>query len=221
LFLLFRTVQSDKRSVYDQALQEVASSKVFRKRKCIFTHLRDAALTTVYRPTVPAALSGSTKFRWFFNYGALVCRYVYIDERYYHSKQSYKGEARVIYKRECHTFQKRGTGVGRSPSDPLDSENEASRVQNPVQHGPPRVQTFCDFFSGIGGVSEGARLAGFKVHVALEKDRTHMESYENNFPETQCLHMDAQDFSAYASRESHGGDHCHFSCPCKYWSMCQ
>ena len=107
LFLLYRTKKQDNRSLYEQALEEVASSEVFLKRKCIFTHLRDAALTTIYRRTVPSTLTDNTsKSCWLFNNGTLICRYVYIDERYHHSSMSYRVETRVIYKRECHEFQK-------------------------------------------------------------------------------------------------------------------
>jgi DNA (cytosine-5)-methyltransferase 1 len=222
--MLFRTRQGDERSVYEQALQEVASSEVFRKRECIFTHLRDAALTTIYRPAVPSGLSDSkSRSCWLFNNGTLVCRYVYIDERYHYSKESYAGEARVIYKRECNDFQKQGTGTGTSSSGPQNREvkTEASSSQT-TNYGVSRQLTLCDFFCGIGGVSEGGRRAGFNVHLGLEKDATHMKSYQMNFPEVQWpLHMDAQDFTSYASRECHSGDHCHLSCPCQYWSICQ
>lgn len=49
-----------------------------------------------------------------------------------------------------------------------------------------------DIFSGAGGLSLGAEMAGFEVRLAVEKDKFAAETYRRNHPETLLLQDDIQ-----------------------------
>lgn len=49
-------------------------------------------------------------------------------------------------------------------------------------------------FSGIGGLCEGAKLAGFKVSGAVELDKYACQSYRANFPNTPLFEGDVSNF---------------------------
>ena len=55
-------------------------------------------------------------------------------------------------------------------------------------------------FSGCGGFCEGARLAGFSVRVAVEKDRYAAETYRQNFPEVSLFEDTVEAFLVPADR---------------------
>ena len=75
-----------------------------------------------------------------------------------------------------------------------------------------------DVFCGIGGTSEGARSADWRVAFGIELDAQAMQAYRENFPGALHLEMNAHDFPAIVKRCIHGVDLCHFSCPCQFWS---
>jgi DNA (cytosine-5)-methyltransferase 1 len=56
-------------------------------------------------------------------------------------------------------------------------------------------------FSGCGGFCEGARLAGFEVVGAVERDRFAVETYEHNFPEVPLFPSDIHAFLNLESEE--------------------
>src|SRR5687768_6553328 len=49
-------------------------------------------------------------------------------------------------------------------------------------------------FSGIGGLCEGVRLAGFQVTGAVEHDRFAAANYRLNFPDVPLFEGDIADF---------------------------
>jgi DNA (cytosine-5)-methyltransferase 1 len=53
----------------------------------------------------------------------------------------------------------------------------------------------CDIFSGCGGFSLGAKMAGFDIDVAVEKDKWCAETFTENFPETHVFWKDVMDFT--------------------------
>ena len=50
-----------------------------------------------------------------------------------------------------------------------------------------------DIFSGAGGLSLGAEMAGFDVRLAVEKDKCAAETYRRNHPATMLLEGDIHD----------------------------
>lgn len=51
-----------------------------------------------------------------------------------------------------------------------------------------------DVFSGAGGMSLGAIMAGIEIEVAVEKDIYAAQTFEHNHPETQVICDDVQNF---------------------------
>ncbi|MEN6292197.1 MAG: DNA cytosine methyltransferase [Methanobacterium sp.] len=49
-----------------------------------------------------------------------------------------------------------------------------------------------DLFAGAGGLSLGAKLADINVVIAVEKDKSAVETYSYNHPETQIINDDIQ-----------------------------
>ncbi|KXS93617.1 hypothetical protein AC578_5916 [Pseudocercospora eumusae] len=85
----------------------------------------------------------------------------------------------------------------------------------------PQVQkryTMTDLFCGMGGVSEGARMAGLHVKYGVELEKHVAQTHQlNHHKDCQTLQMHVGDFL-------HDGkvlpvDVLHSSCPCRYWSM--
>lgn len=54
--------------------------------------------------------------------------------------------------------------------------------------------TAVSLFSGCGGFCEGVELAGFKIKVAVEWDKSSCETYRYNFPRTPLFEGDIHDF---------------------------
>ncbi len=67
-----------------------------------------------------------------------------------------------------------------APEDPLEL------MQKPV---------FVDLFCGAGGLSLGAKLAGFRVGAALDIDPNVCATYAANFPDTPLLRADIREIS--------------------------
>jgi DNA (cytosine-5)-methyltransferase 1 len=53
--------------------------------------------------------------------------------------------------------------------------------------------TLVDLFSGCGGFSLGAELAGFRSLAAIDVDATLQSGYRRNFPHTRTIHADIRD----------------------------
>lgn len=59
-----------------------------------------------------------------------------------------------------------------------------------------------DLFSGAGGFSLGAHLAGFETVLAIDKDEDLSSSYNINFPKTTLLNEDLSTYSAEEALEA-------------------
>ena len=80
-----------------------------------------------------------------------------------------------------------------------------------------RRYTLGDAFCGGGGVSSGARMAGFRVEEAFDKDPDCVATYRLNFPHARCHCVSVYNF-ARAINRSHKYDHLHMSPPCTPFS---
>src|SRR5260370_1504271 len=58
-----------------------------------------------------------------------------------------------------------------------------------------QTPVFVDLFCGAGGLSLGAKLAGFRVAAALDIDPNVCATYAANFPETPLLCTDIREVS--------------------------
>jgi DNA (cytosine-5)-methyltransferase 1 len=221
-----------------QAIEEVAVDKVLRKRKCHFTPLNDKTLRLSDVNLIPRGISSDAeKFRWIFNHGTLICRYVYTAVLYNCKGCSYRGEARFMYQRECVDIKQWKIPIGSTgaqqdeqPSVPMKTPSPSKKYRS--SDSPQEVNAsgflkktlqklFNDIFTCGGGTSAGAEEAGLIVNLGLERDEIHMSAYIKNFSGAQHLRMDAHDFPSIARRCKHGAHHCHISAPCCYWAMCQ
>ncbi len=52
------------------------------------------------------------------------------------------------------------------------------------------LKILIDLFSGAGGLSHGFELAGFKIDLAIEIEKSYFESYKFNHPKTLNLNED-------------------------------
>ncbi|KAH8730545.1 S-adenosyl-L-methionine-dependent methyltransferase [Phaeosphaeriaceae sp. PMI808] len=233
LFLLLEVTENDSRPPFEQGLQDLPPDEVIQLRKCIFTNLTHENMSLrSSRLYVPNRLRKREEIKeWLFENGPLFCRWVHIVELH-RSGSSYGGEARRIYKREVTTFSPSSKYESiPEPAKPttLSDRGRRHKRSRSVQemspskhahfsHQKSRVFTFADGFCGCGGVSQGARQAGWKIEWGLEKDPTAMAAYRINFPNARHLEMDAHDFPGIVQRSVHKVDHVHMSCPCCYWS---
>ncbi|KAK7402853.1 hypothetical protein QQX98_011383 [Neonectria punicea] len=78
--------------------------------------------------------------------------------------------------------------------------------------------TLFDAFSGAGGVSRGAQMAGFKVQYAVDKAEELWDTYETNFPQTKLFKMSLDEFMSNPRNGHMRVDVLHFSPPCQYFS---
>jgi DNA (cytosine-5)-methyltransferase 1 len=235
---LINVSEHDQRPRFVQGLEDVHPEQVVQQRKCVFTNLTWHLMNARHASTHPACLKTANEVKeWVFYHGKLVCRYVYITETHT-TGQSCGGERRRMSKREAIAFRDNGPlvplllGVSKKTppavlvlsdeSGSKDHEAETN-IQKWLHHLPQkaRVLTLGDGFCGCGGVSEGARRAGFRVLWGLEKDPLAMKAYRKNFPEALAIEEDAHDFAAKVQRYKHGCDHLHMSCPCCFWSKAQ
>jgi DNA (cytosine-5)-methyltransferase 1 len=243
--MLIQVNEYDQRPRFVQGLEDVKSEEAVRLRKCVFTNLTFDLLNVRGVNTFPARLKTEAEVKkWLFYNGKLVCRYVFIVEQHL-TGQSCGGERRQMFKREAAAFNNNGqlapVLLGASIKTPrtllllsdecgpkghkrMLSHHEAeANTSKRLQHLPrkARVLTIGDGFCGDGGVSDGARRAGFQVLWGLEKDPLAMEAYRKNFPEAMAIEDDAHDFAAKVKRCKHGCDHLHMSFPCCFWSKAQ
>ena len=80
-----------------------------------------------------------------------------------------------------------------------------------------RRYTLGDAFCGGGGVSSGARMAGFRVEEAFDNNPDCVTTYRLNFPHARCQCVSAYDFVT-SINGSHKYDHLHISPPCPPFS---
>ena len=50
--------------------------------------------------------------------------------------------------------------------------------------------TVSDFFSGCGGLSQGFKEAGFKINEGIDLNKSFLETYSYNFPNSKVLNLD-------------------------------
>ncbi|EME89243.1 uncharacterized protein MYCFIDRAFT_76598 [Pseudocercospora fijiensis CIRAD86] len=88
-----------------------------------------------------------------------------------------------------------------------------TRLYPPLQ----KKYAITDLYCGMGGVSEGARMAGLNVKYGVEREKHVAETHQLNHPTCRTLQMNVADF--LQDREVLTVDVLHSSCPCRYWSM--
>lgn len=78
--------------------------------------------------------------------------------------------------------------------------------------------TYIDSFCGAGGMSSGAEQAGFKVHIAFDKDANKILTHSSNFPECNSIAIGVAEFIDLATRRKWRCDVLHLSPPCQPFS---
>lgn len=89
----------------------------------------------------------------------------------------------------------------------VDGSQESSRAE----------YTLFDSFSGAGGVSRGAQMAGFRVSHAIDSASEVWDTYQTNFPDVN-LFRGAIDQYIQDRRRQVRADVLHLSPPCQYFS---
>jgi DNA (cytosine-5)-methyltransferase 1 len=216
--MLIQVQENDDRPRFVQGLETIVPEEVLQIRQCAFTNLTyDLCGQSHVNPRVPLRLLSKKKEtqRWLFHHGKLICRWVFIVELD-HNEKSYSGELRRLHKGEVANFS--GEAPARSPNSSVQETAVPSTRARVLKS---KVLTVGDAFCGVGGVTEAAIQAGWKVIWALDKEPKTMEAYRKIHPSVLPSTIDAHDFPAIVKRCIHGCDHVHLSCPCCYWSESQ
>ncbi|KFA77349.1 hypothetical protein S40288_04352 [Stachybotrys chartarum IBT 40288] len=100
---------------------------------------------------------------------------------------------------------------------PIDLEDESSTTSR-VSSTSLRKYTLFDSFSGAGGVSRGAKMAGFRVAFAVDKAQAVWDTYQTNFPEAKLYKMSVDQFVQTTTNVPIRVDILHLSPPCQYFS---
>lgn len=99
---------------------------------------------------------------------------------------------------------------------------EANPEPPSIHLAPGQKYAAVDCFSGAGGVSMGAEMAGLKVLAACDHWPRCCETYRENFPGVELHQEDIykfiEDMSTDLTREHFNVDVLHFSPPCQTWS---
>ncbi|KFA64034.1 hypothetical protein S40285_04203 [Stachybotrys chlorohalonatus IBT 40285] len=99
----------------------------------------------------------------------------------------------------------------------IDLENGSSKTSR-VSSTSLRKYTLFDSFSGAGGVSRGAKMAGFRVAFAVDKAQAVWDTYQTNFPETKLYKMSIDQFVRTTPNAPIRVDILHLSPPCQCFS---
>lgn len=78
--------------------------------------------------------------------------------------------------------------------------------------------TLFDAFSGAGGVSRGAKMAGFKIKYAVDKDEDVWQTYKTNFRDTELFRMSLDECLIRLGNRHIRADVLHLSPPCQFFS---
>jgi DNA (cytosine-5)-methyltransferase 1 len=110
------------------------------------------------------------------------------------------------------------TDKAQSPIIDLESDKSRSKLQaRPCYRKDGQKYTLFDSFSGAGGVSRGAQMAGFKVTRAVDKAAEVWPTYKANFPDTRLFKGSVDEFIQQHKRHIRA-DVLHLSPPCQYFS---
>ena len=98
----------------------------------------------------------------------------------------------------------------------LDNPQTQSFINNHRKFG--QQYTMFDAFAGAGGVSRGAKMAGFKIKYAVDKAEDVWQTYKANFRDTELFRMSLDECLTRLSSRHIRVDVLHFSPPCQYFS---
>ncbi|KAJ0123395.1 hypothetical protein J7T55_011860 [Diaporthe amygdali] len=104
------------------------------------------------------------------------------------------------------------------PNGALEPDPESSEVHL----APGQKYTVVDVFSGAGGYSTGAKMAGLKILAACDHWPRCCETYRENFPDAELHQEDVYKYieklNTDLTRDHSNVDILHFSPPCQTWS---
>jgi DNA (cytosine-5)-methyltransferase 1 len=224
----------DSRSVYVQSLHDVSVGLVIRSR-CL-RHTNTPFPDNSFR-TTEDMYGQSDVFRR--DHAQLTCRWKRIFE-YTSNVDLLTGHHHIqtlqrITEAECETgFSVPDvvlrTAVPRVESDLTvidftadeaahEGSQQLSKLSNLLQNthisNADTTYTFGDYYCGAGGVSVGAREAGFKVVYGVDHDHDACATYRRNFPDTEVFEEDIYCFLTATGQEC-GHVRCvHISTVCK------
>lgn len=224
--------------MFEQSIETVKLAAVLTIRELIKTNQQFPALS--FRETDPASLASSIEYMS--AHCRLVCRWKYLktskNEGFLRRLMDVESdEGCSVSQTELRSnFRGRTIKGGVCPGW-LDEELAFERVKrmrsrgiNPLdfqgpnrninEAAPQRYQrryTLFDAYSGGGGVSSGAQMAGLRVEGAFDHDPNTVATYHLNFPQTSCECISAYDF-AISTNGNYKIDILHMSPPCPPFS---
>ncbi|KAI3397333.1 hypothetical protein diail_10991 [Diaporthe ilicicola] len=165
----------------------------------------------------------------------LTCRWqmvmLYPDHRYRRQQRPIDGEEVRHYshddipkdrhrvpdseRRQAHGKIRGGSFV---PNGTLEADPGVSEIHL----APGQKYTVVDVFSGAGGYSTGAKMAGLKILAACDHWPRCCETYRQNFPDAELHQEDVykyiEELKTDLTRDHPKVDILHFSPPCQTWS---
>lgn len=215
----------DDRSIKAQSLHDVAASQV-TMRRCL-RHTNAPFPENSFRTTEDAMIGQSDEIKKTF--AQLTCRWKRIFSYrcandlctgYPHEKAIER-----ITENECDEgFRlsdvklRRFIPLVNTATSMVDLEpNDVTKILISNMSTPPADSTnhFADFFSGAGGVSIGARAAGFVVRYAVDHNADACATFRRNFPGTEVFEEDINHNLATRRQSNAHVRCCHFSTVCK------
>lgn len=184
----------------------------------------------------------------------LVCRWQHVmhypDRRYRRAQRPVDGEVlRHFVQQDIAKQRHRGSDLARldtwrcgqtmrGGSFVPNHDDDVARATEPIAPGQPRMchrrrrpgqkYTAADMFSGAGGVTTGAKQAGFRVLLAVDSWPRCNATYRANHPDVDLREVDIMDFCNDLTDDYDDGgneksakpplDLVHLSPPCQTWS---
>ncbi|KAI1750718.1 S-adenosyl-L-methionine-dependent methyltransferase [Xylaria castorea] len=240
--MILHVDNDDKRTDEVQAAIEVPITDVIKIRNCHFTNAdfpRHRTVIGIYETPAELEQQGVLMCRWrcIFKYRDSATRNAHIHQtrknaapleyiiEHLNVKQVSKTRFKVPEINRFNTW--RGGKVrggeynsenGNSSQGPvvqIDGEEDPELVL--IEKKPGQRYTFGDMFCGAGGVSCGARKAGFQIRVACDHHLGASKTYAEVFPEAQLYMMDIFKFIT-SEHIKIRVDVLHLSPPCQFWS---
>ncbi|KAH0159609.1 S-adenosyl-L-methionine-dependent methyltransferase, partial [Aureobasidium melanogenum] len=202
VYKVLQYVLGDDRDVETQSLHDIPLTRVWRRRKLVCTNrdypemsFRDEVDFTGASNELIVALAKPVLH--------LTCRW----RRVFVYRCISDLEAGVVSQKAILRLTENESDFGRSTPDRVLRGRFAKCRPDHVDFG--------DIFAGGGGVSSGAREAGFKVKFALDKNSSACATYRSNFPEATVFEEEV--YSYLTTRFHPDSNTCviHISSVCK------
>lgn len=210
----------DKRPLDEQSMIQCDAEDVWRIRKIIYTNLNFPKLSFREHTYLCKSKMTKTDFRrqeaYVKSSCELVCRYASI-KRFQNAAARLSKNKHQQWDQVLRKLYQNEDPTKRTPLQ-LKRVEQTHIVRNALLHKRER-HTYNSGFCGCGGDCLGARMAGFIIKCAFDKDELSSRTFKLNFRGTR--HMLKEAFEVVQSDNdaaSLWSTVWHLSCPCQTWS---